>query len=132
MPLTTEALGRPNHKLIGSLTPVLNFFRNKEGHPPPPQKLAFVRCRISCVMGSDAVLCKYVLQDGLWDFLTSIPLSCSLQAPMQKFLNLNPNVKLPPVDTQELVAAILVFWYEGHRTRTGCGTTGQSFGYSLS
>ena len=55
--------------------------------------------RISCLMGSGLVLCKYVLQDGLWDFLTCIPLSCSLQAPLEtleKFSNLKPNVNLPP------------------------------------
>ena len=40
-------------------------------------------------------------------------LSCSLQAPMEKFLNLKPNVSLPPpVDTQALVAAILFSPYE--------------------
>jgi hypothetical protein len=71
-------------------------------------------------MGSDLVLCKYVLQDGLWDFLTCIPLSCSLQAPMETFLTIKPNVHLPPrlppspaVETQELVAAI---FFSGVRT----------------
>ena len=42
------------------------------------------------------MLCKYVLQDGLWDFLTCIPLACSLQALMEKVLNLKPNVNPPP------------------------------------
>ena len=41
------------------------------------------------------VLCKYVLQDALWGFLTCVPLSCSLRAPMETFLNCRPNVNLP-------------------------------------
>ena len=38
-----------------------------------------------------------------------IPLSCSLQAPMEKLLNFKPNVNPPPlVDIQELAAACFV------------------------
>ena len=48
-------------------------------------------------MGSGLVLCKYGLQDWFWDFLTCAPLSCSLQAPMEKFLDLKPKVNLPPL-----------------------------------
>ena len=70
-------------------------------------------------MGSGLVLCKYVLQDGLWNFLHFITLPCSLYSPMEKILNLKPNVNSPPppaLDTLALVAAILFFRQEDHYT----------------
>ena len=75
--------------------------------------MGFVHGRISCwFMGSCLVLCKYVLRDGLWDLLACIPLSCSLQVPLQKFLNLKPSVNLPPPSRgHTLVTPIL--WFLG-------------------
>ena len=76
--------------------------------------------RISCcLMGSGLVLCKYVLQDGLWDFLTCIPLSCSLQALMENFRTSNPMSICPPPPPYGYIAICsshLFFRYDDHYT----------------